>query len=447
MKKNVIWWIGVKNKKYSEKYGGWDWVDISRKSWEYWCKKNDVLFVPFEEPIEEDLTKFRINWQKAIFVFDEMERRNIDYDQICEIDCSHMVKWNTPNFFKLTDHKLTAVRDTDNLRWIYDSIVGYEKFFDYKLDMTKYVSSSPMIFNEKHKEVFKSFKELYYDNVDTFVELQDKIIRKGTEQTPLNYWLQINNVEMNLELPFSYKLAHIHRKEMFNHNWQLDEDKTPFFIKYGYLWSFCGLPKNTRTEVMKQTWDLVKDNYDENHFLNKLVHKDEWCKTTSRKFKEDILRVFGSKKDLNCLEIGSCRGDTTRVFAKCFNKVHSFEQSPENVESIKDKCSDVDNVEFNQMDVYSSDFQIPDDIDITFVDAGHSTDFIKFDIKRLLEKNKNMILIFDDYGQQDGVVKNAIRDSNLEISRHIGEYNGFTFKRLNGETVVFKGREGVICNL
>ena len=150
---------------------------------------------------------------------------------------------------------------------------------------------------------------------------------------------------------------------------------------------------------------------------------------------------------MNCLEIGSCRGDTTRVFAECFNKVHSFEQSPENVESIKDKCSDVDNVEFNQVDVYSSDFQIPDDIDITFVDAGHSTDFIKFDIKRLLEKNKNMILIFDDYGQQDGVVRNAIRDSNLEISRHIGEYNGFTFKRLNGDTIVFKGREGVICNL
>ena len=30
------------------KYGGWEWMDISRKTWEYWCKKNDVLFVPFE---------------------------------------------------------------------------------------------------------------------------------------------------------------------------------------------------------------------------------------------------------------------------------------------------------------------------------------------------------------------------------------------------------------
>ena len=88
---------------------------------------------------------------------------------------------------------------------------------------------------------------------------------------------------------------------MFKNNWQLQEDTTPFFIKYGYNWVFNGIPKNQRTEVMSQTWDLVKHNYDENHILNKLVHKDEWCKTTSRKFKEDILRIFDNK-DMVCLE-------------------------------------------------------------------------------------------------------------------------------------------------
>ena len=58
MKKNVVFWVGVKNEKYSEKYGGWEWMDLSRKTWEYWCEKNDVLFFPFEEPIEKDLNKF-----------------------------------------------------------------------------------------------------------------------------------------------------------------------------------------------------------------------------------------------------------------------------------------------------------------------------------------------------------------------------------------------------
>ena len=447
MKKNVVFWVGVKNEKYSEKYGGWDWMDIARKTWEYWCKKHDVIFFPFEKPIENDLTRFRINWQKAIFCFDILDDAGIDYDQIYLVDGMNMIKWDAPNVFEMTDNKFTAWRDTDNLNWTHKSIVGYNDFFGgYEFDRQKYFSSGLIIFNEQHKEVFQSFKKLYCDNVDKFVELQDKTVRKGTEQTPLNYHLQMNGVDINLDLPFSYKLTHIHRKDMFHYNWQLEEDKTPFFIKYGHVWGFSGLPKDQRTEVMNYAWQLVKDNYDENHILNRLVHKDEWCKTTSRKFKEDILRIFSDSKNLNCLEIGSCRGDSTRVFAECFNKVYAFEQSDENLEYVKEKCSDVDNVEYNQSDVYKN-FEIPNGIDVVFVDAGHSTDLVKYDIKRFLEKNPKMILIFDDYGQADQSIKKAIEDSSLPISRHIGEYNGFTCTNLSGKEITFVAREGVICNL
>jgi len=58
-----------------------------------------------------------------------------------------------------------------------------------------------------------------------------------------------------------------------------------------------------------------------------------------------------------------------------------------------------------------------------------------------------MILIFDDYGQADESIKKAINNTNLDISRYIGEYNGFSFNRVNGEQVSLAGREGVICNL
>ena len=444
--KNVVFWVGVKNEHYAEKYGGWEWMDISRKTWEYWCKKHDVIFFPMEKPLNDDLVNYRINWQKSIYCFDLLDQAGIDYDQIFLADATCMVKWDMPNIFELTDHKFTAWRETDNLNWVYQSIKGYEDFFCYDLNKHDYFSSGVIIFNKSHKDIFLEFKDLYLNNVDEFVELQDKIVRKGTEQTPLNYWVQKNAVELNLDLPFSYKLTHIHRKDMFKNNWQLQEDTTPFFIKYGYNWVFNGIPKNQRTEVMSQTWDLVKHNYDENHILNKLVHKDEWCKTTSRKFKEDILRIFDNK-DMVCLELGSCRGDTTRIFAECFKRVHSFERSDENIKYIKERCSDVDNIEYNQMDVYSSDFKIPNDIDVAFVDAGHSTDLVLHDIKRLLENNSKMILIFDDYGQADGSIKTAVMESQLEVSRHIGEYNGFTFNRLTGESVTLTGREGVICNL
>ena len=81
-----------------------------------------------------------------------------------------------------------------------------------------------MVFNEEHKDLFQSFKEFYIDNIDEFIKLQDETVKKGTEQTPMNYWLQINQVDVNTELPLPFKLTHLQRKELFNFNWQLNED-------------------------------------------------------------------------------------------------------------------------------------------------------------------------------------------------------------------------------
>ncbi len=359
-----------------------------------------------------------------------------------------MIKWDAPNFFELTDHKLTAVRDTDNLNWIYKSIIGYKDFFNgFEFDKQKYVSSSPMIFNEQHKEVFKSFKKLYYDNVDTFVELQDKIVGKGTEQTPLNYWLQINNVEMNLTLPFSYKLTHIHRKDMFGYNWQLEEDRTPFFIKHAYNWVFTGIPKDQRTHIMKQVWNSVKHHYDENFILNKIENKNENKSTTSRKFKEDILRIFGNGyKDKTLLELGCHQGNTTRVYAECFNKVIAVERDESNLMKTKEICKDVDNVEFICSDVYDKDFQLPI-ADIVHIDAGHTYESVGYDIDRCINQMNNPILIFDDYGHEGRTVRDAINakldEGKLQLRTHIGEDEGY----IAANNKVFIGREGIICNV
>ena len=447
MKKNVIFWVGVKNDQYEEKYGGWEWMDISRKTWEYWCEKHDVIFFPMEKPIDEDLVKYRINWQKSIYCFDLLDEAGIDYDQIFLVDATCMVKWDMPNVFELTDHKFTAWREKDNLRWVYDSIKGYEDFFCYDLNKHDYFSSGVIIFNKTHQDIFLEFKDLYLNNVDEFVELQDKIVRKGTEQTPLNYWLQKNEVEMNLDLPFSYKLTHIHRKDMFKHNWQLNEDPTPFFIKYGYNWVFNGIPKDQRTELMTQVWDLVKNNYDDDFILNKIDNKGENKNTTSRKFKEDILRIFGKDyKDKTILELGCHQGNTTRVYAECFGKVIAVERTEGNIEDAKKHCSDVDNVEFIHANVYDQNFKIPT-ADVVNVDAGHSYQEVVFDIERLSKQLNNPTFIFDDYGHEGRTVRDAINDKlsdgTMKLVTHIGEDKGFV--AANNKT--FIGREGVICNV
>ena len=41
--KNVVFWTGIKNMKPNmvEKYGGYEWMDISRKSWAYYSQQHD----------------------------------------------------------------------------------------------------------------------------------------------------------------------------------------------------------------------------------------------------------------------------------------------------------------------------------------------------------------------------------------------------------------------
>lgn len=265
MKKNVIWWVGVKNDKFADKYGNFDYFEYSKKTWQHFCKRFDCYFIEFNEPIEPDIVDYRVNWQKAIFVFDELERRGVEYDQICLVDSSCMYKWDAPNFFELTEHKFTAWRDMDNLKWIYESILGYKDLFDnFELDLQKYFSSGFIIFNEKHKKLFEGFKKFYIDNKTELLKLQDQTVRKGTEQTPLNYWVQKHNVEVKMDLSPAFKLTHMQRYDLFRYNWQLKKDNTPYFIKYGYNWIFNGIPKNQRSNVMKQVWDMVKDNYQDN---------------------------------------------------------------------------------------------------------------------------------------------------------------------------------------
>ena len=62
-------------------------------------------------------------------------------------------------------------------------------------------------------------------------------------------------------LPIESRMSHLPRKDLLHYNWQLDEDKTPHFIKYGKVWFFSGFDKATRNNLMEQTWEAVKDNY------------------------------------------------------------------------------------------------------------------------------------------------------------------------------------------
>jgi|TARA_B100000085_G_C18469145_1_gene482302 hypothetical protein len=260
--KNIVVIPIIRNEKHEDKYGGFDWMEISKKSWQYWCDKNNCELVIYDTPSESDLFRFRVTWQRWFDVFDFLDKKDIEYDKVLMADACSIVKWDCPNFFDLVGENLTALRDMDNLGWIYESIQGYKSFFnEFELDITKYMNAGFVIFNKSHRKLFGDLKKFYYNNIDTLVKLQDQTVNKGTDQTPFNYWLQMNNIEVD-ELPIPYRLSHLHRRNMLKHNWQLNEDQTPFFIKYGYVWVFSGFSKEHRNGLMDQTWNIVKGNYE-----------------------------------------------------------------------------------------------------------------------------------------------------------------------------------------
>ena len=68
----------VQNEDKSQKYGNFDYFDYAIKTWEYWCRINDCTFYLMDEPYISDMDRYRINWQKEVFVFDYYKNEKIN---------------------------------------------------------------------------------------------------------------------------------------------------------------------------------------------------------------------------------------------------------------------------------------------------------------------------------------------------------------------------------
>lgn len=267
-KKNVIFWTGVKsnNTQHIQKYqyGDYSWMEYSKLTWQYWAEKNNCYFIEYDKTYHEDIFKYKVAWQRWFDVFDFIESKSIyDYDQILNVDASIMAKWDMPNIFNDTEHKFCSIRANENMQWTYDSMMGYADMFpDVSFRCNDYFMGGYRIFNKSHKKLFDDIKTFYYENFDEIIKRETMTVKRGTDQPVVNYLLRKYNTDIKL-LPTVYGASHLYRKEVLIHNWQLNEDMTPHFIKYFYTWIFSGFSDrgDTRSNLMKQTWNIVKHNY------------------------------------------------------------------------------------------------------------------------------------------------------------------------------------------
>ena len=260
---NVVFWVGVKsdNPTVLEKHGNFDYFEYSRKTWKHWCDINNVYFYEYDST-DYDTSKHKITWTRWFDVFDKLNELDIQYDKVAVIDGSTMIKWDCPNFFNQCNTELTAFQSLENIRWIMQGIDSYSTLFqNFAFDYKKYVSCGFQVFDKRHKAFLNDLKKFYFNNYEQITHLE-KSVKRGTDQPIYNYMLQIKNTPVNMNLPKSFWVMHMTRFGWFNHNWQFGDNKHPYFIRYGYIWVFSGFDRTQRTSLMKQTWDIIKENYE-----------------------------------------------------------------------------------------------------------------------------------------------------------------------------------------
>src|SRR5689334_18552611 len=99
-----------------------------RVCWEWWCKKNGVHFVALDQPIpvgkHDDVPPSIQRWGAPQRFLNEF---GPDL-QVAMVDADTMIRWDTPNFFDLTQDEFAAV-PAIKYHSIYRSISAHQRLF------------------------------------------------------------------------------------------------------------------------------------------------------------------------------------------------------------------------------------------------------------------------------------------------------------------------------
>jgi hypothetical protein len=205
------------------------------ESWKRWCEKHNAKLVVLEDAIlpYEDL---RPNWHK-VFIFDLLNRANIDYNKILIVDADTIVHPNSPNFFEIDENKFCVVNNVGSYDWMFRSIENYKKYIfnNYDFDVTKYFNSGVLILNKSHEKFFNKVKDFYFKNKDSLIKMQETFFT-GTDQPVLNFLCQMENIEMKF-LPYEFNMQDLNRREALTENMP--------YIDFGHIFHFNAIPNNS----------------------------------------------------------------------------------------------------------------------------------------------------------------------------------------------------------
>jgi lipopolysaccharide biosynthesis glycosyltransferase len=175
------------------------------------------------------------------------------------------------------------------------------------------------------------------------------------------------------------------------------------------------------------------------------IEHDIW--TCSSNMRYDICDFFKDKMHLKLAEIGSHKGYSTKILSNLFSKVYAVDNSVEWTNFNKNFNKDKSNIEYVMLDIYKDNWDIlPTNIEVSFIDAGHSYNCCKSDILNSIKQfNDLQYIICDDYGVWSGVkqiIDEFIQLKILIFERFIG------LNDVPGPNGIVKNtNEGIICRV
>lgn len=223
-------------------------------TWNYYCKKHDIKLIKLTEPVM-DTEMMRPTWQRW-YIFEILENSGItDIDRIAMVDIDTMIRWDTPNIFdEVPEDKYGGVRDDLSIEWVWNSINGYKQFFpNIELLWINYINNGILVLPKDSNVFCKKVTEFYNTNVEALRKLQHETLKKGTDQTPVNY--------MAMEFFGKDRIHYIDKRFNLTHIYKTDAVIDNIYIKCAYIWHFNGIPRNERENWMAHTWNAIKENY------------------------------------------------------------------------------------------------------------------------------------------------------------------------------------------
>jgi hypothetical protein len=226
---------------------------FSYLTWKHYAKRHDIDIIVLDTPIV-DTEVMRPTWQRW-YVYDILESNGIVPNRVALIDIDTMVRWDAPNIFDIvSENSYGAVKDDLSIEWIYNSIMGYKKFFpDVELEWTEYVNNGFLILPKSAgREFCDLVKNFYATNQSELRQMQHQTLKKGTDQTPVNYLAKQF---------FGHDIHFLSKKFNLTHIYKTDAYISDIYIKCSYVWHFNGMPRDQRANAMENTWEKIKNNY------------------------------------------------------------------------------------------------------------------------------------------------------------------------------------------